>query len=387
MARGNITRRGKSSWRLKFETGADPVTGERGTRFVTVRGTKREAESELTRLLGEVEEGTFVERSASTVGEYAKHWLSAIAPSKAAPKTLERYSEIVHKHIVPRIGARSLQKLEGAHIDEFYAKLRTEGRLDGKGGLAPQTVQHVHRLLTQILASAVKARKIRVSPIGAVQATPKVRRDEIQVLTDDEMGKLLQYVRGSDIGMPVMLAVATGMRRGEVLGLRWKDVDLDRAELRVAQVVEQTTNGLAFKEPKTERSRRSITLPARMVDELKAHRKAQAEHRLKLGLGRDPDGLVFAAWDGSTRNPDLFSKAFARAAEKAGVPHVTFHGLRHTHITHLLRSGVPVHVVSARAGHATPAVTLTIYAHIMPGQQEGAAAIVDSALRAALQDK
>ncbi|MBN9309111.1 site-specific integrase, partial [Devosia sp.] len=132
---------------------------------------------------------------------------------------------------------------------------------------------------------------------------------------------------------------------------------------------------------------RTITLPAKIVDELRAHRKAQAEHRLKLGLGRDPGGLVFAGWDGEVRNPDLFSKSFSRAASKAGVPHVTFHGLRHTHITHLLRAGVPVHVVSARAGHATPAVTLTIYAHIMPGQQEGAAAIVDSALRAALQDQ
>lgn len=386
MARGNITRRGKSSWRLKFETGSDPVTGERGTRFVTVRGTKREAEAELTRLLSEVEEGTFVERTASTVGDYSKHWLSAIAPSKAAPKTLERYGEIINKHIVPRIGARPLQKLEGAHIDEFYSKLRTAGRLDGKGGLAPQTVQHVHRLLSQILSSAVKAKKIKVSPIGAVQAAPKVRREEIQVLTDDEVAKLLLHVRGTDISVPVMMAFATGMRRGEVLGLRWKDVDLDRAELRVAQVVEQTAEGVAFKEPKTERSRRTITLPPRLVDELKAHRKMQAEHRLKLGLGRDPDGLVFQDWDGSTRNPDLFSKAFTRAAGKAGVPHVTFHGLRHTHITHLLRAGVPVHVVSARAGHATPAVTLTIYAHIMPGQQEGAAAIVDSALRAALQD-
>ncbi|MEO8757300.1 MAG: tyrosine-type recombinase/integrase, partial [Devosia sp.] len=161
----------------------------------------------------------------------------------------------------------------------------------------------------------------------------------------------------------------------------------NRAELRVAQVLEQTKAGLAIKEPKTERSRRTIALPSHLVDELRRHRKAVAELRLKLGLGRDELDLVFPTWEGAMRNPDLFSKEFAREAAKAGVAHVTFHGLRHTHITHLLRSGVPVHVVSARAGHANAAVTLTIYAHVLPGQQEGAAAIVDSALRAALQDR
>lgn len=386
--RGNITRRGEHSWRLKFELGTDPVTGARRTQFVTFRGTKREASAELTRRLAQVEEGTFVERSADTVAKYARHWLADIAPAKAAPKTLERYGDLVERHIVPQLGAIPLQKLEGAHIDAFYAHLRTAGRLDGKGGLAPQTVQHTHRLLSQILSSAVKARKLRTSPIEAVQTTPKVRREEIQVLSDDDMGKLLGHLADRPLRVPVMLAIATGMRRGELLGLRWKDVDFDRAELHVAQVVEQTASGIAFKEPKTERSRRTIALPSRIVEELRSHKKASAELRLKLGLGRDDTWLVFPAWpEGGARNPDLFSKEFAREAGRAGVPQVTFHGLRHTHITHLLRSGVPVHVVSARAGHANAAVTLNIYAHVLPGQQEGAAAIVDSALRAALQDR
>jgi len=233
----------------------------------------------------------------------------------------------------------------------------------------------------------VKAKKLRVSPIVAVQAVPKVRKEEIQILDDGEMATLLRHLRGRQTYLPVMVGVATGMRRGEILGLRWGDIDFARAELRVAQVVQQTSEGITFKEPKTPRSRRTITLPLRLVEELKGHRKAVAELRLKLGLGKSNHDLVFEdIIAGGPRNPDLFSKEFSREAERAGVAHVTFHGLRHTHITHLLRSGVPVHVVSARAGHATPAVTLTIYAHVMPGQQEGAASIVDSALRAALQD-
>ncbi|MBM2711678.1 site-specific integrase [Mesorhizobium caraganae] len=384
--RGNITRRGKASWRLKFDLGTDPVTGKRLTQFATVRGTKKEAEAELNKRLNQIDEGTFVERSMATVAEYARHWLKAIAPSKTSAKTLERYGEIVEQHIIPQIGAVGLQKLDGTRIDQFYEHLRTAGRRDGKGGLAPQTIQHVHRLLSQILSSAVKARKLRQSPMEAVQTTPKVRREEIQVLDDAELKALLAHLKGRSIYMPVLMAASTGMRRGEVLALRWKDIDLDRATLQVVQVVEETKAGIAIKEPKTDRSRRTIALPARLVVELRRHRKDLAEHRLKLGLGKDEKDLAFPTWDGRIRTPRPFSKEFAREAETAGVPQVTFHGLRHTHITHLLRSGVPVHVVSARAGHANPSVTLNIYAHLLPGQQEGAAAVVDAALNAALQE-
>ena len=185
--------------------------------------------------------------------------------------------------------------------------------------------------------------------------------------------------------MPVLLAASTGMRRGEVLGLRWSDVDLSQRTLRVCQVVELVSGNVFLKEPKTERSRRTIALPDRLLEELKGYRKEHAELCLGFGLGKVD--LVFPHWpDGKLRNPSHFSKAFSREVAAAHLPHVTFHGLRHTHVTHLLRSGVPVHVVSARAGHANPTVTLNIYAHFLPGQQEGAAAIIDAALREALSE-
>ncbi|MCO6050642.1 site-specific integrase [Mesorhizobium sp. RP14(2022)] len=383
---GSITKRGERSWRLKFDRGTDPETGKRRTVYVTVKGTKKEAQAELIRQLNQVDEGSFVAKSGSTVGEYADHWLTSIAPAKASPKTLERYREIAAHHIAARLGKVELQKLDGTKIDEFYQHLRTKGRRDGKGGLASQTVMHVHRLLSQILASAVKARKLRASPMAEVQAVPKVRKEEIQVLDDGELAKLLQHLKGRSIYMPVMVAASTGMRRGEVLALRWRDVDFDALTLQVRQVVEETKEGVRVKEPKTDRGRRTISLPARLVAELKRHKKEIAELRLKLGMGKANHDLVFPTIDGGMRAPRPFSKEFAREAKAAGVPHVTFHGLRHTHITHLLRSGVPVHVVATRAGHANPSVTLTIYAHVLPGQQEAAAAIVDAALSRALQE-
>ena len=277
-----------------------------------------------------------------------------------------------------------MQKLDGPRIDTFYSHLLAAGRLDGRGGLSAQTVRHIHRLLSQILSSAVKAQKLRQSPMVAVQTTPRVRKPHIQVLTDDELAALFSRLRGRPLYMPVLLAASTGMRRGEVLGLRWCDVDFDRSTLQIAQVVELLRERVSVKEPKTERSRRTIALPDTLVQALRSHRKAQAEHCLKLGCGRFD--LVFPTWDGKLMHPAHFTKAFAREVAAAKIPQVTFHGLRHTHITHLLRSGVPVHVVSERAGHANPTVTLNIYAHLLPGQQEAAAVIIDAALRTALKE-
>jgi integrase len=382
--RGNITRRGKSSWRIKFEIGHDPLTGKRKVHTETVHGTKADAVTLLSKRLAERGENRLIERSAITVAQYARHWLVTIAPAKASGKTRERYGELIEKHIIPNIGGVELQKLDGPQIDIFYATLSKSGRRDGNGGLSPQTVRHIHRLLSLILASAVKAKKLTASPMVAVQTTPKVRRPDIQVLDDAEIAVLFSHLRGRPLYAPVLLAASTGMRRGEVLALRWKDVDLDKATLEVAQVVELVGGKLSVKEPKTERSHRNIALPARLVEELRSYRKEQLEYWIQLGVGRFE--LVFPNWDGSLRNPSHFTKAFSREVAAANLPHVTFHGLRHTHITHLLRSNVPVHVVSARAGHANPTVTINIYAHLLPGQQEGAAAVMDAALRQALPD-
>jgi integrase len=383
---GNITRRGKHSWRLKFEAGRDPVTGERRTEFVTLRGTKKDAQAELIRRLNAVEEGQHVAKTSATLADYARHWLDTIIPARTSAKTRERYRELVEKHIIPQIGAVALQKLDGERIDAFYNHLRRAGRRDGKGGLSPQTVLHIHRLLSQILASAVRAKKIRVSPIGAVQTTPKARKEEVQILDDEQLARLFRHLEGRPLRMPVILAASTGMRRGEVLGLQWKDVDLDAGTIRVTQVVELTKAGIALKAPKTDRSRRTITLPARLVQELRVHRREQAEARLRLGLGRDDRDLVFPSWDWGIRNPGHFTKEFSREVAAAGLSHITLHSLRHGHVSVLLRSGVPVNVVAARVGHANPTVTLNIYAHLLPGQQEGAAAVMDAALRTALEE-
>lgn len=203
---------------------------------------------------------------------------------------------------------------------------------------------------------------------------------------DDDLHTLLKTARPTRSYPAILLAATTGMRRGEVLGLRWLDLDLATGILTVNHTLEETKAGLTLKEPKTKRSRRNITLPALMVDALRSHKAAQAQERLMLGLGRDKNGYVFAALDGGPIRPRNFSKEFSRIVERAGVRRVSLHSLRHTHASQLLRDGVHVKVVSERLGHSTVSITLDVYAHTIPNMQADAAARIDAALAGVLDD-
>lgn len=371
---GHIRQRGKHSWQIKYDGAPDPVTGERRTVFETVKGSKTEAKARLSIAIGEVAGGTHVAPTSETVATYAKHWLENVAPVKASGKTLERYRELVDGHIVPSLGKHTLSKLTKEHVEAFYREKRESGRLDGKGGLAERTIIHIHRRLAAILDSAALSQKVRrnVAKIAETRPSPKKAKrklaEGIDYLTDADAQKLLAALAGTRMHAPALLAFATGMRRGEILGLRWSDIDVDRPELHVAQAIEQTRDGITVREPKTESSRRTISLPAFAVEVLRAHRAQQAKERLALGLGKSSMDLVFTRYDGAIVNPRNFSKEFQRMAAAAGFPGFKFHGTRHTHATSLLRHGINVKVVSERLGHASIVVTLDIYGHVLREQ-------------------
>ena len=308
-------------------------------------------------------EGSYVARTVETVS-YCRHWIENIAPTSRAAITLERYNTLLRAHIIPGLGAIELQKLDGTAIDKFYASRR-------EMGLASLTLRHIHSLLGQIFASAVKAKKLIRSPTADIQTKPKAkRRDKIEVLDEAELAALLDHLKGHWLYTPTLLAASTGLRRGEVVGLRWQDIDMKLGTLQVTQAVEQVGGKLNLKTPKTARSARTIKIPAALVAELERHRKEQLEQRLKLGLGGRPE-LVFTSPLGEMLQPNSFSEAFANKA--VAIKPVTFHCLRHTHITLLLKSGVPVHIVSARAGHAKPSITLDTYCHLLGGEDNDAA--------------
>lgn len=374
---GNITQRGKSSWRIKYELPPDPKTKRRRTHYLTVHGSKKAAKEKLIEVQGSILKHTYVQPTKLTLGEFVESWLTLTV--QVSPKTFERYADLARGHIIPNIGAIRLQHLTGTDIEQLYRDLREQGRRKGKG-LSERTILHVHRVLAQILKSAVKKRYVQNNPMAEVEAVPKPEDADIEILTDGQLAKLLQSLKGKRLYVPVLLAASTGMRRGEILGLRWSDIDLNRQVLSVTHSLEETAAGLRLKKPKTKHSRREIALPASMVEALRQHRTKQAEERLALGLGRDNNGPVFMSPLGELIRPRNFTKEFTRQVKEADIGKTTLHGLRHSHITHLLKSGVPIKVVSERAGHANITITLSIYAHVLPNMQADAAAVMDDAL-------
>jgi integrase len=396
MSQGHIRLQGKGSWELKFDLGRDPLTRKRITKYATFRGTKRKAQEELTRLLAHRNEGSYVDPTKMTVAAYLRHWLEADIDRRVAPRTAARHRGIVEQNIIPRLGHVPVRKLTAVHIEAFEAELQREGWVKPrrqpkprsgaeaapmeKLGLSAQTVQHVHRTLSQALSHAVRLGVLFKNPAQQVKP-PKPDRREIKILAKDEIGTLLKAASNTWLYLPVLVAVTTGLRRGELLGLGSSDLDLKAGTLTVNQSMERIKGQIAFKAPKTKTSRRSITLPAVTIQALHEHHLDQAEARLKLGLGRDPRGLVFTRADGQQLDPDSLSKAFGRLVAAADVTPITLHGLRHTHISHLLMDGVHVKVVSERAGHANVNITLSVYAAYIPSMQADAALRVDAWLR------
>ncbi len=372
---GHIRKRGQT-WELKWDLPRDPRTGKRVSRYKTVNGTKKDAQKELRRILTELDGGISVDSKKMTVADLLRLWLRVYAKQEVSAKTFERYEQIVETHLIPTFGTAPLHQLHEYHIQSAYVEWLKSGRRDGKGGLSPQTVKHHHRLLHQAMGRAVKWKLIARNPVDDVDP-PSVDRAEIMTLKSDELNALIDAVHGTQFYVPVLIAAATGMRRGEVLGLKWADVDFERTTLKVERSLQETKAGLTLKPPKTKRSRRSITLPTFLIEELKRHRQEQRKHRIAVAPVYQDNDLVCAKEDGSFVSPEWLSRRFGDVVSKLDIPQITFHGIRHTHITHLLESGVHPKVASERAGHSSVAVTLDLYSHVSENLQREAASRID----------
>ncbi len=382
--KGHIKKRSQQSWSIWIDLGRDG-NGRRRQKCITVRGRRKDAERELARIVNEIETGAFVEPSHMTVAIYLERWLDH-ARNRVSPKTHERYAELSRTHITPGIGSYKLSQLKPLHIQEFYSHALEKGRKDGRGGLSPQTVVHIHRLLRASLQQAIRWQLLARNPADAVDP-PRPPKTEMKALTEVETAALLRIAEESSLYLHILVAVVTGLRRGELLGLRWSDIDIGTGETSVQRTLEQTSEGLRFKEPKTQKASRTVMMPAIAVDALKAHKVHQAETRLMLGPAYEDNGLVFARDDGSPWPPDTLSTAFAALIRRSGFPHIRFHDLRHSHASQLLRQGVHPKVVSERLGHSSVKTTLDIYSHVVPGMQLDAAMGIDRAMRQAINDE
>jgi integrase len=368
---GNITKRGKDSWQLKFDVTSPD--GSRKQRYATVRGSRQDAQRELTRLLSERDKGMLADPTSATVAEYLRAWLASSTQQSA--KTLERYTQLAERQIIPHLGAIKLQKLTLEEIRVWHRTL-----LDS--GLSARTIAHAHQLLKLVLALAVRAGTLARN-VAAVESPPKVEAKEIEVLRPDQITAVLDGLDGHSLHPIVSLALATGMRRGELLALQWRDVDLDAGTARVERAVEETDKaGLRIKPPKTKRGRRTITLPTAAVAMLRAHKVQQLELRLQLGMGKlEADALVFSTIEGGLLSPDNLSSHWHHLCRAKGLPHVTFHALRHTHASVLIREGVDILTISRRLGHSKASITLDVYGHMIGGADEAAAKAIEKAIK------
>lgn len=338
--------------------------------------TKREAQQELAKLVADLARGTYVEPTRLTVAEYLERWLADYAKPNVAPKTFERYEGIVRNHLVPALGSVPLAKLQPLHIQEYYSRALQSGRRDRRpGNLSPTTVLHHHRLLREALGQAVRWQVIPRNPADAVEP-PRPAAKELRVLTAEQVDRLLEVAKGTPLSMAILLAVATGMRRGEILALRWQDVDLEAGTISVRRALEQTRAGLRFKEPKTAGSRRVVVLPTFAVEVLRRHRVVQAEQRLRAGPAWEDHDLVVTTPTGRPLVNNL-RRDFRTLLARAGLPPVRFHDLRHSHATWLLAQGVHPKIVSERLGHSQVGITLNIYSHVLPAMQREAAEKLD----------
>lgn len=407
-----IKREGKDgavSYLLKYDGPRDPVTNKRRQLYKTVRGTQKVAQAELRRLLKDIDDGTHVDPHGLTLAEWAETWLSDLEVfATVSLRTREGYGDWLRVHVLPVLGDVPLQKLTGAALTELYKALLKSGfrgsaRKGAKArGLAPRTVLHVHRALSTCLKAAVKARKLMRNPADDA-IVPKVKktrqeasgnRETVKALSPDQLATLRAAFRGHELATLVEVAAATGLRRGELLGLRWSAIGMAERKLTVSQTVERTqTEGVVIKaDAKNESSRRRIAIGQTLVDTLRAHRAAQEAQAGLLGLSLPADVLVFPRvfppqkgrpststtrargvdfnrpWD-----PEAITKAFRRVAVAAGFTELKLHDMRHTHATLLLMAKVPVHEVAQRLGHSSPAVTMSTYSHVIERSSDNAA--------------
>ena len=385
--KGHMYQRAKGSWTMVYDLPIDAVTGKRRQRSQTVKGTKRDADRALREVLLSLEKGSYVKPNKISLGELLRQWLKDYASMNTTDRTQESYTSIVERHLIPGFGRISLTDLEAQNIQGYYAKKLSEGRVDGSGGLSARSVVYHHRILSKALDYAVRMGLV-VRNVAKVVDPPRVARVTMQTLSPEEVGRFLDVARDTDYYVYFGTLLYTGLRRGELLALRWRNLDLGNGTLSVVETAYRLGSGeYRIKEPKTAQSRRTVVLPPSLVELFRVYRFDQELLRIQLGIGLNADDFVFIRPDGSPINPNAVTLAFRRIIRRAGLKDIRIHDLRHTHASLMLKAGIHPKVVSERLGHANIGITLDLYSHVLPGLQEAAAEKFDRIFEVGEEEK
>jgi len=378
--KGHIRKRGKNSWAIVIDVPRNPETGKRHQQWHTVHGTKKEAERELRKLLQSLEMGSYIKPQRLRLGEYLQLWLDGYVKTNCSPRTLDGYQSIVNRHLTPNLGRIPLTQIHPQQIQQYYSRALAEGRTDGKGGLSARTVLHIHRVLFEALNYAVR-QGFLIRNAAELVDPPKAIKLKMKTLTPQEVARLFNAARDTAYYPIIYTALTTGLRQAELLGLRWRDLDLDLSSLSVSQVLYKRKGVCQFKEPKSEHSRRRLDLSPSLALFLRMYRSQKERERLYLGKPLTDYDCVFSNIDGTPMDPGTLTHNFAKIARRAGLSGVRFHDLRHTFASLMLLAGVHPKIVSEMLGHSGVALTLDTYSHVIGGLQEAAMRRLDDVLQ------
>lgn len=371
--RGNILKRGQS-WRITIYPGGKRPDGNPNRHFETFRGTKTGAERRLRELLTSMDKGTYAAPTRHTVKQMFQEWIEGYCRTNCSSRTTDGYESVARLHIEPTLGHILLKDLQPRVIQSCYGDLRQKQ-------LSNRTILHVHRVLSQALKWAVRQNYIGRNPADAsLVDAPSPKGREMSTLSAFEVSMLLESAQASDYYPVIYTAISTGLRRNELLALRWRDIDLDMLAISVSRTLYKGKGRIEFKEPKTSHSRRRVAMTPKLALYLREYKAERESLYLHLGAPLTLDDLVFTnAKHNGPIDPSVLTHTFGRIVLRAGLA-IRFHDLRHSYASLMLAAGIHPKIVSEALGHSTVAITLDIYSHITPGLQEAAAKQLDTML-------
>ena len=370
--KGSIRSKSKNSWQIQVYAGAGP-DGKYRRHFETIHGRKSDAQKRLNELLVNFEKGIYVPPGRLTVAEHLHNWLEGYVKTNCSQRTLDGYQSIIERHLIPVLGNTQLKHLHPQAIQSYYGKTCEK--------LSARTVHKHHRLLSQALKYACRQGFLGRNPCELVDA-PSWKPKPMRTLTPSEVETLFDVTEDSSLYPVVYSAVSTGLRQAELLGLRWRDIDLDMLSISVSQVLYKRRGICQFNEPKTTHSRRRIAMTPKLAVFLREYQAERESLYWHLGQPLTLDSLVFGNIEGKPLDPSMLSHEFARIAKRAGLENVRFHDLRHTFASLMLLRGAKPKVISEALGHSSVAFTMDVYSHIIEGMQSDAMALLDEVLPA-----
>ena len=391
MKRGSVKRSGKG-WMYVVDLGTDPATGKRRQERKRGFRTQREAADALDERMGEVRTGVVAVDHRLTLATYLSQWIEAKEAAGRRPTTMRSYRMHIDNYLVPHLGHIRLRELRGNHVEMMLAEIAKPGRRNSKP-MSPATVRRVHATLRSALASAKQKRLVAFNAAVDVEL-PSAARPRVRPWEAEELGRFLQYAQSDRLAVLFEVAAMTGLRRGELVGLRWDDVDFERRRITVRQqLVEIASAGVEclfcgaehrryrFGPPKTSSGEaRVVDLDAGTLSVLTVQRAGQELERAQWGAGYVEHQLVFAREDGTPIRPGYVTERFHDLADAAGLRRIRLHDLRHGQASLMLAAGIPIAVVSKRLGHSSIAITSDTYSHMLEGvgaaAAEAAAALV-----------